>query len=224
MPVDLFFRLEDWNLLLSDLSLWMCSAHKQWPSHILSICADEPWTCSYVFLPFTEACLPGRVFITSTSANFVKFKIFYLLIALRAIICVISQILVEVPNSSLGMEQLDFIRAESGSIHPVIVPDRSRAVREHIRRDGNRLRPGYGPTDSGVPMKGQGRKVGRWTPVMLWSWWSRVWCPQGMESWAGYLGAWAGTVSPVNTLSTLKILFLNHWFPRHLIFKYNVNS
>lgn len=66
---------------------------KQWPSHTLSFHVDECWPLSCVFLLFTEACLPGWVFIISTSVKSVKFKIFYLLIALRAIICVNSKYL-----------------------------------------------------------------------------------------------------------------------------------
>lgn len=82
---------------------------------------------------------------------------------MRAIICIFSQVLVEVPNSSLDMEHMELcvetIRAESVSIHP-IAPARGRAAREHIHRDGNWLRPGCGPTDSAVPVTGQGRMAG----------------------------------------------------------------
>lgn len=135
--------------------------------------------------------------------------------------------LVEVPNSSLGMEQLELhmgsIRAGSGSTHP-ISPATGRAARDPLHRDGYRLRPGYEPTDSAVSMAWQGRTEKSWRPALLWSWWSRVWWPQGTD-----MGSWAmrrvqgDCWGPGQALRAFTILFLSHCFPSHLIFKYNVN-
>lgn len=134
----LFFILEHWNLLLSDLLLWMCKySETMMKSHTEFSLVTSELTPLFSWYLLKCACLSEDFFFISTSVKAAKFKISPLLIALYR-----EQLFMLIPKYLLryqvgwgapwGQEcwgvPMGSIRAGSGSQVPSHSPGRSRAA------------------------------------------------------------------------------------------------